>query len=415
MNLFDRTTPFILGILAVILAGCVSDEVGPENENSVSADNFDFIGMFVNYADNIIIPNYRAIADLAANFTADGGALGSYCSAIGTASEGSARTTAEQGWRDLSLAIQHSELHILGPATENGGALQNRLISAAAGNLSTCGIDQAVVLSSEDSDFDVATRTSNQRGIGSVEYLLFNPDLTHTCPGQITETADWNSRPVEERRQLRCEYALEVASDVAAAASSLLAAWSTEGGDYRSTFINPASTADSLDALSDALFYLDTDTKDRKLGVPTGIDDACLGFACPDQVEAFYSETSLANVRANLESFENMFVGASGPGFDDIVARSDAPGLVDDFTANIAAAIAGIDASTTSLRSQTEMIDDAGDQTACINAFANPDRPGQFPSCSVMGLIKVLTDDLKVGFTAAVDVDLPDRAQSDND
>ena len=40
---------------------------------------------------------------------------------------------------------------------------------------------------------------------------------------------------------------------------------------------------------------------------------------------------------------------------------------------------------------------------------------GRFSACNLLGMIKLINDDQKIGFVAAIDVDLPDRAQSDND
>lgn len=415
MICLKHSAPIIACAAVLFLNACVDDSSNSDDEG-VSADSFDFVGMLTNYADNIILPNYQTVSQSADTLAADSGPLDSYCAAVGTPDEASAQSQAFAAWRQVQAAIQRSETHILGPATDNSDALLNRLNAYNAGELSTCGIDQAVVLSDENITFDITSRTLNQRGISTMEYLLFNEDLTHTCPSQITETANWNARTQLERQQLRCQYALKVAQDIANAASDLVDAWDVNEGNYRGTFINPNNTASSLEALSDALFYLDVDVKDRKLGIPTGINNnGCASVSCPDQVESLYSETSLANIRSNLESFNTMLRGADGLGFDDIITAAGVSDLNTRLLSNIDEAIDLIDNTSTSLREQAALIVSSSDEASCANAFANPFSSSGLSACRLYGVIKRITDDLKVDFVAAVNVDLPDRAQSDND
>ncbi|MDG2272203.1 MAG: imelysin family protein, partial [Halioglobus sp.] len=384
------------------------------SDNS-DADGFDFTVMFANYADNIILPNYEAVARLAIDIESDIGPISTYCQSIGTAAESAAVDAAKTAWDGLMLAIQKTELHILGPAASNNNALSNRLNSSAVGSLSLCGVDQSVVQSAQAPGFDINSKTVTQRGIGALEYLLFNSDLEQNCPSQIVETADWDSRPAAERQLLRCEYAIVVASDIANTAADLRDAWSSDAGDYRSTFINPANTGDSLEELSDALFYLDLDVADRKLAIPIGINDACAALSCPQSVESPYSQYSLDNIRANLQSFGTLMTGGSGLGFDDLIDDAGVPELNQRFADNTAAAIAFIDTASESLFEQASAIDSSAAETECANAYANSDVIGRFSASNLLGVIKLINDDLKIGFVAAIDVDLPDRAQSDND
>ena len=214
---------------------------------------------------------------------------------------------------------------------------------------------------------------------------------------------------------MRCEYAIVVATDIANTAAELRDAWSSDDGDYRSTFITPANTGDSLEELSDALFYLDLDVADRKLAIPTGINEACAALSCPQSVESPYSQFSLDSIKANLQSFNILMTGGSGLGFDDLIEAAGVPELNRRFADNTAAAIALIDTASESLFVQASAIDSSAAETECTNAYANPDVIGRFSACNLLGMIKLINDDQKIGFVAAIDVDLPDRAQSDND
>lgn len=407
--------PVIPLALSLTLAACVDSGTGGSDSQPATGDNFDFTSMFVNYADNIILPNYAAVAELAAPLGTSSGSIASYCESIASTEESAARESAGSQWENLMDAVQATEMHLFGPALDNNSSLTYRLNSSAAGELSLCGVDQALVQASEDSSFSISSKTVVQRGIGAVEYLLFSEDLNHHCPSQITETADWDGRPDNEKKRLRCDYAITIAQDIADAAETLHDAWSSTSGDYRSRFVDPANVSDSLTALSDALFYLDLDVKDRKLGVPIGINDGCPGISCPDAVESPYREYSLAGIRANLVAFGTLMTGADGPGFDDLIDAAGMPELNRRFTDHTATAVAVIDNSNDSLVTQAAALDTSAQETECINAFANPDVVGEFPACNLLGHIKALTDDLKVGFVAAINVDLPDRAQTDND
>ena len=409
-----------LSLLASVVAvsACVDDSTDPSSNavsNAVSVDSFDFVAMFKNYADNIIIPNYQALADKADIMAQSDGPIANYCEAIGTSNEDSAREAAEDAWDNTQAAIAISESHIIGPAKGNDEALRKRLNAYHVGELSTCGIDEAVLLANGDSSFDVTDRTLNQRGIGAVEYLLFNTDLTHTCPSQITETANWNTRSEDQRKRLRCEYAVIISNDIATNANDLVNEWSSDGDNYRYTFIYNANISDTLSALSDAMFFMDMEIKDIKLGIPTGINTDCSAISCPDKVESPYRQTSFAHIRNNLEAFGTMLTGGDGLGFDDIIVQAGVSELNTELQANITAAINNIDSQTNSLFAEAAAIDNAQDKADCNNAFTNPETASAFPACNLYGLIKLITDDLKVDFVAAVEVDLPNRAQSDND
>jgi predicted lipoprotein len=410
-----KTFAFGFALAALLpIAGCVDNSGG--SNRAVTADNFDFVAMLANYADSIIVPNYESLADASSLLAAENGSIASYCSAIGSDNEASARGAAQAAWKTTMDAWQTTTLHELGPIQANNNALRNRISSFARGSsLSTCGVDQAVVLANSNPNFSLSSRSANQRGLGAVEYLLFSDNLEHSCSSQITETTDWNTRPEIERKQLRCAYAQTLAGDINAAAQRVVKAWLIDADNYRSEFINPSSLDTNLKALSDALFYLDTETKDTKLGIPLGINATCSQPSCPEVIESPYAEYSLNNIAQNLRSFLNLLQGGSGLGFDDIIAQAGVAEVTELMRQNTEAAIGEINTMSTSLRQQAEGISNEEDAQTCLDAANTPDSQRSIPACNLYGYLRRVTDTLKVGFVAAVDVDLPDRAQSDND
>lgn len=404
-----------LSALALLgLVGCAGDDRASE-ESVDTAREFDFTGMLANYADNLILPQYRAFAEQAEQMAGDSGTLASYCNAIDSGAETQARTEARDQWRETMALWQEAELTRVGPLLANGGALRNRIYSfGSAAPFSSCAVDQSVVLGQE-TDFDLAGRSVNSRGLAALEYLLFNENLAHSCPAQITQTQEWNQRPEAERKQWRCDYARQVAGDISTAADELVRAWEPDGGDYRYHWVNPANQEENLKSLSDALFYIELETKDLKLGVPTGIHAGCNAAACPESVESKYSETSLDNLRANLIAFKRLFNGGAGLGFDDIIVSEGFPDIAQTFSTLTDDALDQIDTMDSSLYAETQALLASGDVQGCENSAANPDSVQTVEACSLHGLLKRITDRLRTDFITIVDLDLPERGQSDND
>ncbi|MBM94691.1 MAG: hypothetical protein CMI09_02425 [Oceanospirillaceae bacterium] len=403
-----RQTRMKTSFLFLVFAGVFSGCGGEKNSNE-----FDVTRLLVDTTDKIILPGYQQLATQAELFSAEDGPLAQYCNAIGTGNEASGREAAQSSWRGLVDQWQQAEIHRLGPIADNDEALGKRISSFGSTALDSCGVDQVVVLSRQE-EFDIATRSNNQRGLEAIEYVLFKDDLTHTCPSQISVLDDWNDRTEQQRKQWRCEYAQVVANDIRSAAETIHTSWSIDGDNYRSEFLNPATAGSNLELLSDSVFYLDVVVKDLKLGLPLGISDACSEFSCPEQIESPESEYSLANIRNNLVGFSRL-IEHEGSSLGDLIRHAGVPDLATRLTDNATAAINLIDSMNSSLLAQANAIDSADAESQCTNAFTNPDADSDLAACRLYGFMKRITDDLKVGFVAAVNVDLPDRAQSDND
>ncbi|WP_024461259.1 imelysin family protein [Marinimicrobium sp. LS-A18] len=408
-----RINRAVLPLLALIVSGCVGDDQS-SNAESESARNFDYQGMMANYADNVILPEYRNFAEEAEALAQGPGSVASYCDRLYNPEGMADVERVRDQWRRAMYRWQRVELFQVGPLAANGGALRNRIYSfGSSAPLSQCAVDQGVVLAQRE-DFDLMTRSVNARGLDALEYLLFSEDLNYHCPSQINETQGWNDLPEQTRREQRCDYAQRLADDIEAASQTLVEAWEPEGGDYRFEWVNPANQEVNLKALSDALFYIELETKDRKLGVPTGINASCSAAACPDAVESPFSESSMRNINANLDAFLVGFTGGNGLGFDDIFVQEGFARVRDEFEDTIIKATAGTDYSRPSLLEETRAQAQSGSDADCRNAAANPDvHVGS--ACAAHGFVKRVTDRLRTDFITIVNLDLPERGQSDND
>lgn len=403
-------------LAASVLAGCTGGGSGGDSgaAPSVQVGSFDYFEMFVNLADNLIVPGYTKLQQQAQQMAGTSGTVASYCAAIGDANETAARDKARQSWRDAMAQLQRVNVHQIGPVTDNNNALQQRLITPAESRVSYCGIDQSVVLAQADG-FDLASRLPNQKGMYAIEYLLFNDDLTHNCPVQIVETRNWNELNESQRRKQRCEHAARLVDDVAAAAGEAATAWRTDGGNYRATFAHPDNRATILKELSDALFYVELNVKDDKLGPPLGLHNSCNRVACPDRVKSPFSKNALANIDSNMAGFEAVFTGGAGLGLDDLINSANLPSVTARINTEVAEFRTYLASIQQPLLDQTQAMLISGDKTDCVNSAANPDTVRSQSACSAFGYLKRVTDTLRTDFVTALNVDLPDRAQSDND
>jgi predicted lipoprotein len=391
-----------------------SDGSGSGSDGGNESDEYSTQDMLGAYIDEIVLPNYQDLEALTTQFAAPDGTLGAYCDAIGTADQSSQRAAARRDWLAISERVQASELHVIGPAFENGGSLQFRLNSYMAGPLSTCGVDGIAAQVVDGINIDA--RSLNQRGIGALEYLLFNDNLDHSCPPQAAATAQWNTLDERTRASQRCQAAQLIAGDMSAAAATLVDKWAPTAQDYRAVFLSEERVGESLQETTDAMFYLEEGAKDAKLGNPLGIIVACSALTCPEQIESTYSVTSLDNIITNVKAFRRIFISNDKTGFDAHLTAEGFPEVAERFINNLEASITYAESIEPSVTEQVAAIATEAEETACSNAFANPDSPSeQFPLCTLYGMLKTIVDDLKIDFVTIVNVSIPGGSQSDND
>jgi hypothetical protein len=206
-----------------------------------------------------------------------------------------------------------------------------------------------------------------------------------------------------------------LSEDIAVASTLIHDSWTSEAEPFRDAFLDPTQLGDNFQLMTDALFYIETFSKSQKLTIPLGIDDKCTSLTCSELIESPYSETSLRNLEINANEFLTIFNGGEGLGFDDLIVDEGFADITQRFQTQLADVNERINGSTDSLVDQIGKPESAGTDTDCINAFANPDSQSSYSACSVAGLIKKVTDDLKIEFVTIVGVAIPGRVQSDND
>jgi predicted lipoprotein len=344
----------VVAATVLTLSGCgesSSSSTGSDFQSSDSGQTttpavteFDEVQLVANLVDNVITPTFVLFNQQAQTQTQ---AVANYCQAeIQSVQESSEeaialRAQAQQAWLDTMAGWQQAEMMQMGPLLDNAGQLRNQIYSWPT--FSRCGIDQDVVYNQDgvinqdqNRPYAISERTATRRGLFAIGHVLFNEQLAHHCSVANDALADWNNRTDLARRQARCEFAVVASEDVLSSSAQLLQAWQGDNGfanELKNTGQSGSrfsTTHEALNHISDALFYIDTIVKDKKLAEPIGIfSNSCGASACPEDVESLDAKSSLDNIRNNLAAFEALIMGnldaeQEGTGFDDFLDAEQA-------------------------------------------------------------------------------------------
>lgn len=354
--------------------------------------------------DNVIVPTYTKFAQLAVEQDT---AINNYCDALTSKAVDteSKQNSAKQSWRDAMAVWQIAEVMQIGPLVDNNNDLRNKIYSWP--NTSACALDQDVVLA-EQASYDINTRTSSRKGLDAIEYLLFNPNLNHSCTVFGTDPQGWNNRTDEDRTAARCGLAKLASADLVSNSEELLTAWNgtansqgyadilKNAGQQDSVFNN---AQDAVNDVSDAIFYVDKLTKDAKLATPLGVFANDCGLSpCAENVESRFANHSLQNIISNIQGLNMIFLGGetdAGIGFDDY--------LVD---------VGAADTATKMRGDLTEVIEFALSLQSSLTDLLVQD-PEQVKE--VHDQLKDVTDNMKTDFIQRLALELPATSAGDND
>jgi uncharacterized protein len=352
-----------------------------------------------------VLPTYRAFRDAASSLQ---GATATHAASL----EGADLQAARDAWAAAMEEWQKAELMQFGPAgprtTPGGEEMRADIYSWPT--VSPCRVDIETVAETYEDEALLAAEPVDVRGLDALEYLLFQEETTNACPltVDINASGAWADLGDEEVLRRRARYAEAVAALVAAKASDLVEAWEPSGGDFLGALAGAgegspvyATSQDALNAVSDALWYLDTETKDMKVGQPAGIAN-CLQETCPEALESKFARRSKEHVVGNLQGFALVFRGGpdgdpESEGFDGLLMRlgSDAEALAADMNAAIDAAF----------------LETGGVEGSFYDALASDPQPVR----DVHAAVKGVTDLLKTQFMALLDLEAPQRGAADND
>jgi predicted lipoprotein len=273
---------------------------------------------------------------------------------------------------------------------------------------SLCRIDDQVATSPTA---DISNIDGNSRSLTAVEYLLFNEDVILQCQSALGVEAWMASTPdLSDRKDARCAYAKNIVDDLELKAASLETALS----DYDlTTAFGTLQLA--ANAISDGLFYVDTQTKDAKIKEPlilnsTSSSDVEFNVA---QLESQFAAVSKEHINNNLIAAKAIIEA----GIDDYLIAKGQQGLVTNMLDALDGALENVAAIDGSLNAALTTQDI--DASACTNLGSSGtyDEASEDLEvlCALQWNIKTFTDLLKQDFVLALSFSTPATADGDND
>jgi predicted lipoprotein len=242
---------------------------------------------------------------------------------------------------------------------------------------------------------------ANSYGLDALEHILHGGD-DNECPPQdnINATGSWNALGPDGVEANRIAYARALVVHLEDVNDFLYEKWSPEEGNFsgvlaRTTQSSPYATdRQAMNAVFDALFYLEVVTKDRKLAQPLGLVECSLDV-CPEASEHLESGISVMAVAANLRGFRTLFTGGEGVGIDDLLVELGHADLADRIMENTDNAIIVAEATPLPIHEGV---------TADLESIV-----------ALHAAVKEVTDLLKGDLVTVLSLQIPAEASGDND
>lgn len=380
------------------LIGCGEDVA----TDSANADAHRIL--LASVADNVIIP-------LTESFVVATADLQLVTSALAGDPSDANWDSARQRWASTMTLWQQLEVLQVGPAglmgvVAGGENLRDAIYSWPTVN--TCRVDQETARATFTNPATLTAALVNVRGLDALEHLLFTTATEHSCSigSAFATSGEWEAigddAAVAKRR---ADHAAALAGDLAASAQKLRDAWSPIAGAFRDTFAKAgqdkssyATAQEALNALSDAMFYLEKETKDMKLAIPAGVA-GCETTTCVEARENAAANVSKRSIVANVDGFRRVFTGGltneDNPGFDDLLSSMGQEALATRLVAELNAAKAAVD----------------GLQGTLAEAIAA--TPAEVVAAYEVLRIPIQT--FRTEVLSVLDLELPQRAEGDND
>ena len=407
--------PLALAGLGVLGWACQDPGSSDDSSNEGGADDGDSDGsdaitrgdVLRSIATQVIVPSTTEFASRADSLR---GAVDALVAAQSSGTDvEAARQAAQDSWRAAMDQWQELELMQVGPAASSlagigGEDLRDEIYSWPTAD--TCAVDRAMVDEDYTADSFVATELVWAYGLDALEYLLFVDGDAHTCPTQVQLDGPWAALSADERTSRRAAYASVLAANIADQANALATRWDPAGDDFAALLGNPgqgdspyASDTEALDEVFRAMFYIDKQSKDAKLGLPLGIIEGCDAVPCIDLLENPWSTDAGPSIVANLRVLRTLVQGGPDPetadGFDDLLEQMGEGEIATTLLTDIDNAIATLEAIDAPL-SQVIASDPAQVEAA-------------------YGAVKSVTDTLKGPFVMALMLTIPAEGAGDHD
>ena len=301
-----------VAIAATVPAACTNGD----GDTGTPADNGgDVQQLLSDVAPNAILPALERFRQSVESLV---GALEAWENAVSNGSGEAERSAAQQAYVATMIAWQEVEVHQLGPTL----AIRDEIYSFPTTN--PCRIDQETAEENWADATFFEDNNVNSYGLDGIEHLLYGGDA-NVCPSQVNPNKDgsWDALGADGVALNRAKFGIALAVRIQDHVDDIIAQWSDDTG-FVSQLSNAGdgspfeSTTAALNAVYDGLFYIETDTKDRKLALPLGLRD-CDGEDCAYEVEGVVSGQSLRYIEGNLRGFWSLFTNGEGYGMDQLL------------------------------------------------------------------------------------------------
>lgn len=192
----------------------------------------------------------------------------------------------------------------------NIGQVRDQFMHQALYNwpITTTAVENFISDPTEITETYVQNLSPQAKTLAALEYLLFKANVTATNTEYITS---------EKRRN----YLKFTGKELKTQAARLVNIWSVSGGNYSTTFIDNTNTGiqGSFNLLYNGLYNLIDTGKVTKIGKPAGLENS--QNTDPELTQAYFSNTSLAILKNNIESVEDVYFNTQGLGVSNYVSH----------------------------------------------------------------------------------------------
>jgi predicted lipoprotein len=248
-------------------------------------------------SNNHILPGYQLLADNATDFAS---ASANFCDLSEPSSVD--LNLLRISWLEVNLQWQTMQWIKLGAVVKENRLLRLQFFPDDQ-NAVGKGID-SLLATQQTVDVDyVASHNAGGQGIPAAERLLF-------ANASLIEGND---------RQKRCEVLQAIAINIADITQEINSVWQPTGDNYIEQLLagtgDFSGRKDSVEELVGNWLEQLERVKDEKMLIPMGNDAPGL----PIETEFYYSRTSLASIKINLQMFKLIYSAGDGHGFNKIL------------------------------------------------------------------------------------------------
>jgi predicted lipoprotein len=317
---------------------------------------------------------------------------------------------ARAAWKSAMDTWERAEMYQFGPAaisTAPGGRdMRDPIYSWPL--LGRCLVEQTIVSKAYEAPGWAQSSLVSTRSLAAAEYLLFATGTDNACPpeNEINASGSWAAIGADELAARRLAYARAVTSDVVHRASGLVDAWDPAKGNFMGELVGAGKSKSftteqmAFNAVTDAMFYVDLQVKNHKVGKPAGFVPDCAAPPCLASVESPWAKRSKDHIRQNIAGYEKLFHGCgpngSGLGIDDLLVAVGAESVVKKVDASLVDVHDALDALTEPTFEEDIQKNIAGVQRLFDALRANSSL-------------------MKAEVVTVLDLELPKRVEGDND